>query len=372
MSEAVNQNVSIPDTILRENISALQLLPPGNSVPHLRGQLAHQLLIDLAHGLGDNDPMHWLEHLRSHETAILALALTLGYADRAYGNMREVANINGMPVFEMETAIRTKYESLHGELVTSKVSEQSPVSWIEKVDSTKDIDKLTNRLALFRRQSGITSIPSPKSSLTDPAIDTLLADLLRLPDSVDPVQWLKEQRLPLSTKIVLEYFMQVIFPSKHLSEFVANRTHVQPPLSPNVSLRVRYVLTVCVVQVDFYEDSFLIHLNVKYRLPRKYPQIKRGSFIRWDGFQQITDDNGYRYLVRRGDLDVSKRLWWWQERLTLICWPALGNARELILQASPTALSMYRPPSVGNSLVSIPTPRLDNLHCSIALKDRRT
>ena len=51
-----------------------------------------------------------------------------------------------------------------------------------------------------------------RQSQVDPGPDTLLADLLRLPDLTDPVRWLQDHRLSLAARLVLEHLLQRVIP----------------------------------------------------------------------------------------------------------------------------------------------------------------
>ena len=55
-----------------------------------------------------------------------------------------------------------------------------------------------------------------RQSQVDPGPDTLLADLLRLPDSTDPVRWLQDHRLSLAARLVLEHLLQRVVPMEDL------------------------------------------------------------------------------------------------------------------------------------------------------------
>ena len=63
-------------------------------------------------------------------------------------------------------------------------------------------------------------------------------------------------------------------------------------------------------------------------------------------------------MVQVASGGVSNQIWWWHGDQTLVCWPALEDARELTLEAQPAYLSLYRPPGEGGTLIPIPGPRL--------------
>ena len=72
-------------------------------------------------------------------------------------------------------------------------------------------------------------------------------------------------------------------------------------------------------------------------------------------------------MVQVASGGVSNQIWWWHGDQTLVCWPALEDARELTLEAQPAYLSLYRPPGEGGTLIPIPGPSLGGISCTAVI-----
>ncbi|MBV9713133.1 MAG: hypothetical protein JO011_19700, partial [Ktedonobacteraceae bacterium] len=70
----------------------------------------------------------------------------------------------------------------------------------------------------------------------------------------------------------------------------------------------------------------------------------------------------------QSEVQISNHLWWWQEHLTLRCYPAVSDARELILLSKPTALAAYRHPLSSSQLIPLPGPILGEMEVHILLR----
>jgi len=67
----------------------------------------------------------------------------------------------------------------------------------------------------------------------------------------------------------------------------------------------------------------------------------------WNGFERVTDDRGYRYLVQRAEWQAEAHLQWWhrgwyRQRLRMTCYPAVApGVTTLTFSALPVTLA-YR------------------------------
>jgi hypothetical protein len=362
--KATDKKIIAFDLLVKANADALRRLRPEVQLAQPPGKLARRLLRDFLRLSGDMDPVRWLEEERQSETTILALALMMDYAGQLHGMVKKTIGLS-TPESEIEASIRSRYQPLFGDLVTSARPVQLDKHWVEQVTDTAAVAPLLQALQQVQRLAGFPSEPSPALSHTAPNHETLLADLLRLPTSANPMQWLAETRFYLAARYVLEYLVQTSLPVNDLIEAIATGSTVRPSMTPRIKGKAQPLLSVEVKQLDFLESGFLIHLDAAYRLPRWYARLSPGEFARWDGFETISDANNHSYVTHIIERERVKRLWWWQERLTLACWPPLAKTQQLTLQASPATLSIYRP--VGGSLVPLPAPALEELSISILL-----
>ena len=128
-----------------------------------------------------------------------------------------------------------------------------------------------------------------RQSQVDPGPDTLLADLLRLPDSTDPVRWLQDHRLSLAARLVLEHLLQRVVPMEDLVVSAINGSPLRS-IRPRVHTRSNGSLHVKVRQIDILELGFALHLRVRFSLPRGWSSAKQQGIIRqWEGFRSIRD-----------------------------------------------------------------------------------
>jgi hypothetical protein len=89
--------------------------------------------------------------------------------------------------------------------------------------------------------------------------------------------------------------------------------------------------------------------------------------IRWEGFERVSDEQGYHYLVQGTEYQVSNRWWWWTEQLTLVGYPTIREARELTWLSQPVTLARYRLPRLGGDLIPLPSPGIANLRWTMPI-----
>ena len=346
---------------LQDRMTALRNLRPGTRLSWPEGDRSRKLLRELLSLAEDIDVLRWLEAERGDVVALLALGRSLEIADQMYGAQDRI--VSGMLTSEQERqvhqALGGKYGSMYGSLLQSDEDWVAPKRWRDSIEDRSEYGRLVDALMELRRKTGLLTETSPSRSQVDPGPDTLLADLLRLPDSTDPARWLQDNRLSLSSRLALEHLLRVVSP---MEDLVLSAINSSPLRSIRPKVRTRSssrLLHVKVQQVDILKLGFALHLRVRFSLPRGWSSAKQPGIIRqWEGFRSVRDNAGHQYVMQVASGGVSNQMWWWHGDQTFVCWPALGDARELTLEAQPAYLSLYRPPSEGKTIVPIPGPIL--------------
>ncbi len=373
MQPTTPETVIVEDLHRREQLLAMRHLRPGTQLPQCRGLLARQLQDNLLQLPDECDPLNWLQKERGQVTALLALSLTLDLATQLHHSAQQVLRLHNEPdappKYERLAEHLAQQAALFGQLLTSTDEWEVPASYTESITDITTSEQLIGELARLRRQSTVPVESSPDRSLLEPGRKILLADLLRLPEAIDPVRWLEEERGELSARLVLAYLARQSCPPPDFL-VTAPHIHTRPSVRPKVRLHVQRTLWMWVEQIDFFELGFALHLHARIHTPGAWaPSRHSTSFmpLQWEGFDRVVDNYGYHYLTQFANYELSNRLWWWRERLTLLCWPSVGDAHELVLQSQPAALAAYRVPLLGDELTPLPGPILGEMRLSIPL-----
>ncbi len=361
----------VDDFHLHEQLIALRHLRPGTRLPHPQGPLARQLRDELLQLSDERDPLLWLQQERGLVTALLMLSLALDLASHLYLSMQQMLHLSSEPGTILQREQITEYEAqqatLFGRLLTFAGDYPPPAVSLERITGISDSGHLLTELARLRQQSALPTEFSPSRSSDEPGITLLLSDLLRLPGTRDPLQWLQEERGDLSAREVLAYLVRQSCPPP---DFLQDAPQVRSSVHPETHLRIRSNLSVHIERIDFYEQGFAIYLRARLRDPeatgKRPPHAPPFFPNQWKGFDRIVDNHGWYYLSQ-SEVHPFLRLWWWQERIILRCYPSVGDAQELFVQSQPAALAAYRIPLLGNELVPIPGPILGEMHASIPL-----
>jgi hypothetical protein len=361
-----SDTVIVADIRQREQLRAMRQLHPDACLPQPTGQLARQILDDLLNLPDERDPLLWLREERRLSIAVLMLSGVLDLAamlrEGIHRKSRSHAELSGFPA-HIVTEQTSQWALLFGQLLTSTDQWNIPTTHVETVASLSEANQLVSELAQLRRPSRLPTEEAPAHSLLEPGQQLLLADLLRLPNTVDPLQWLQDERSEMSARYVLTYLLNQVQPSPSILQ-TGLGSYTRSSVYPKARLQVRNI-SARVEQISFYESCFTIQLRARIH----GPTISASSHpSHWQGFEQVIDDRGYHYLVQVADYQLSSQFWWWREHLTLLCWPALQeDARELTLLSQRAALTVYREPRLGGELTPMPSPVLGAMRVRVPL-----
>ena len=351
---------------LRDRLTALKNLRPGTRIKWPDNDLSRQILRDLLDLPDGDDPVQRLTAERGIYLVWMALMRIIEIAETMYDTQDRTVHdiLTTEQELLMKQTLQGKYGTLHGIPFKSGKGWDAHQRCQETIDGGLEHRALVDTLSWIRRKVAMPTESSPSRSLMEPSTDTLLADLLRLPETVDPVHWLFCERLSLCARIALEHLMQMICPMDSV-DYSANNCPILCSIRPKTCTRSNGRLHVKVLQIDILKSGFAIHLNFRFRLPKGWSDLKHPGIIRqWEGFRSVRDTAGHHYVVQIASMHTSNQMWWWTGDQTLVCWPSLQDADKLILEAVPAYLALYRPPSEGGALIPMPGPVLGEVSCT--------
>ncbi len=386
MSEPSSDDTAIMAELkLQDRLTAFRNLRPGAQLARLKDGLAQGLLQELLSLPESVNAQRWLVAERGAAVALLTLKRCLNVAETMYGSDHCIASLP--PLFDREDTRKSllkqsqeKHGGLYGALLTADDGWAAPTQTIHSSDDSSARRRLEEALRELRRQSGLPTEAAPTRSQVNPSLDTLVGDLLRLPDSVDPVRWLYAQRLALCAEYVLRGMVRGAIPTEPMKDLMdlirpsfklgePPRTLSPRSLFPAARMRTGNRLQASLTRIDLLEQGFVVYVECRFGVPPDGPAIDGlQNRATWEGFRSIRDSAGHHYVVDalpQAQSTNSPR--WWQGKVAHACWPALGEARELILESQPAYLTVHRSPSEGDTVIHLPGPSLGSARCTVAL-----
>ncbi|WP_376793686.1 hypothetical protein [Thermogemmatispora sp.] len=382
------EEVSVRERQQREQLRAMRHLRPGTALLHLESPLAQSLFEALLRLSDEHDPLSWLQQEGASDAALLTLSLTLDLAIELHHTARQLPpyGLFGEDAERVVGEVRAEQMALFGELPLIPEHEFALVPQTASLERAKG-PALLESFARLQAQCHLAPEVAPERSVREPDRQSLLADLLRLPEALNPLEWLQRERSRLCAQEALAYCLDQVSP---LQIFRQEQPRTLLSFSPKRHFRLKQ-LSGQISRVDLFENGFAIHLTARIyaqdawhrrqqplrpleenRSPSE-PELSPVSPLAWwEGFERITDNEGYHYLSQVADYEISNQLWWWRERLTLLCYPAPGKAQELILQSEPAALAMYRIGALSRTLIPVPGPTLGPLTVVLRLPRSQT
>ncbi len=360
------------DVRQRDQLAALRRLRPGVPLTHPRGRLAQRLFADLL-ALDDGmDPLPWLISARAPTVALLTLALALDFATicaRYRGTLQRALASASDAERSAARDVETRDQALFGRMLSAPDEWLVPDGLFDRIDAG-DADELRQFLRQLRVRSELSDETLPQRSLIEPTVAVVLADLLRLPDTVDPVAWLATTRSDTAARICLDELLQRVIPPPQQLR-AARGSAVRPPLEPRLRLRAG-PLTARLEKIEFYHNGFRLHFRVRIVSADAARMMVRPDspavLTMWEGVTGVVDDAGHRSVVQVEDYQVTNRFWWWRQELILIGWPALDVARSITLLAQPLVLTRRRTPRFGNRLIPLAAPEPGAIQLRVPLR----
>ncbi|MCS6938830.1 MAG: hypothetical protein RMJ55_13400 [Roseiflexaceae bacterium] len=359
------------DVRQRDQLAALRHLRPGVPLTYPRGPLARRLFADLLALDDEIDPLPWLVSARAPTVALLTLALALDFATFCAGYRGTLQRALASACDAGRSAaldVETRDRALFGRMLSAPDEWLVPDGLFDRIDAG-DADELRRFLRQLRVRSELSAEALPQRSLIEPTLAVVLADLLRLPDTVDPVAWLATTRSDAVARICLYKLLQRVIPTpQQLS--AARGAAVRPPFEPRLRLRAG-PLTARLERMEFYHNGFRLHFRVRIVSADAARMMVRPVspvvLTMWEGVTGVVDDAGHRYVMQVEDYQVTNQCWWWRQKLTLVGWPALNTTRSITLLAQPLVLTRCRTPQFGDQLIPLAAPELGAIRLRVLL-----
>jgi hypothetical protein len=293
----------------------LRHLPPGTTFTRPTNQGEQRLLEELLLLPEDQEPLSWLIDQRLPEVATIALRCLLLSVRRAARSLQRTLDAGRTPLPELDNWVGPLLES-HGadHAFSSDTALVVP-------DQPAELTALLHQLQHVYARSQ-TSGREPFPAGDEPRMSI---ELLRLPPTLDPVQWLATER----TEWAAEYVFAILTNGRTAPGEPSTKItrHLQADLTAFSSLGV----SIRIVSVDLLDDGFTILIRTEMT-PQPDGAERVGYWF--DGFDKVIDDRGCEYLQvnRRDDWrDVRD-----PETLLLSYYPAVAeNVRWIPLSCQP-------------------------------------
>jgi hypothetical protein len=280
---------------LRANLDAMRHLPGGTRLPQPATAEERALLANLVQLPESIDPLQWLQDKRGPLTARITLYETLGFLKSFVGTAWIEAGDE-----------RAVVRDVVGGLV-DRASGMTPTMLREAV----------RRLQPLRHLSPAVIAISRGQPLSPP--DRLLLDLLALPPSVDPLAWLQHEHGAYAARTAFRTVVEQGLPSHKAAIGHPIRVFQLTDVWRTEQLQIG------VTEIMFGPQGFALAIIVQIAVPSIPPpppwvqDPTHGDELSglpswahwlisipcWEGFDQVMDDRGHRYIVRTSEQSVS-------------------------------------------------------------------
>jgi hypothetical protein len=334
----VHKMLPYQDRKVIEKLHALRNLPPGTILPEVQNKEAKKLLDGILQFKNGYDDEYLLKGKLSEDIARVAM----------FSSLRKICRVcKSIIIASLKVPIPTYYRQMLGGLLDLS-KDDLIFQELENLENLELSNTLLWQMQLLAQQT--STLPSPFQAHNEN--DQFLADLLRLPPTVDSLNWLQETHPEIAVRLALSYL---------LDYFSINRQilAVQPTkhtIRINKPFHFSNSVDMVIKSISLKEDGFLVHvvLNIaKHKLSFQGTVIP-SSFV-WRGFDSVIDNLGYSYLtwienLHTGDSHFHK----YQEQLTMAFYPAIEmNAKELTFSSHPMVIEASTVSQEGN-YISLP------------------
>jgi hypothetical protein len=316
---------------LTDRLWALRRLPPGTPLAELPRPDERRLFAEVLAEHAEDDVFTWLARERGPVVAAIALRALLEYLrDVALAQRRSRAAGYLSPV---ETL------TLVGDLLLVPDGDL-PFPWEQQPPDTSPEALRRAFHRVQERRGRPDEGPSPGRRN---ARDRLLVQLLGLPPDADPLRWLHEAHGPAAAELALGYLML-----RRLSSVTA-----APDVGTIVRAERRHAVLrmpgarLVITTVTLGTKGFSLVGRGRIGNRRLRDAAPWPAMPDWLGFNRVTDDRGYRYLVHGGRSRwmTGPWPWHWSGQVEMVYSPAPApGATAMTFVADPAAMAAVPEP----------------------------
>lgn len=275
---------------LRFRLTTLRTMPPGMSVRPVDRAEDGTLLQELLRLPDSVDPVSWIHREHAPEAARRTLyeALRQLRVDFQHAQRQGQPDLRHLP---------DDLRSLWNDFVNSWTDVEGisdPFADLTPAADDRQMASVLREVRLLRpRYAG------PRGTLPEGDLPLLVDELLRLPNQVDPVGWLMEERGELVAAWTLANLVGAAQPPPP-----ASFGEVLYRASPGDTVLFAGQAEFSFEQFVLREHGFSVDLRVRTFASQLARQTGLDHIVAiWQGFTQVTDDLGYGYFFARGGPD---------------------------------------------------------------------
>lgn len=314
---------------LLQRLDTRRHLPPGTWLPQPETAEERQLLAGLLSLPFDRDPIQWLREEHGRLIARIAVRDLLADVQQHVHGLQQAAHYGWI-----EEPIEPVWLGALVQLPEGAM----PIIAVEHSDMPTILPspEVLRQVLATLRSAVNTQLPQDGTTAPqDGSRLNVLAQLLSLPESEDPLEWLRHERGTFAAELVLDRVLASSQPPQTAG--VGPAVHIVRPraeIQPSDRVRVR------IQEVIFGAGATRIIMQV--RINRRGLQRSRAEHtaISWRGFTEAADDLGNTYVMQACEQgDTTDYPWWTSYTLNQEFYPApTHDVKELIFRAGPESL----------------------------------
>lgn len=309
-----------------ERLRALRHLPPNTLLPQVMAKEDKDLFEVLLRLPEDTDVFSWLQvHSSRNITKIALRILTV-----------QICNLyKDIVIASSRVSIDDYYRHMLGGFL-EQPEDILTFSRLDALENESDSENLL-RYLLQQMQSLYKKVPNLSAFQARNERDQILADLLRLSENVDPIDWLKRKHEIFAIKLVLSHLLgrfSVIHGSLTTLPTV-DVIKIGKVFRPLPAIRVR------IEKIIFKTLGFLVQASIDISPSRlSLSEEPPPSLFVWQGFERVVDNIGYHYLTWPEEIHSGNRSFHkYQEQLTMAFYPSVAeNSTKLTFLSQPMIL----------------------------------
>ena len=325
---------------LNQQIVALRHFPPGFNLFEHISEPEKEVLSDLLRISDDINILQWLKDNRSQLIARVLLWKELSDMSLMFQGLSNANQYSQKLSANYQHWLDKWSDSPEAIGLLQELPNSHPL--IVKTEVLIRVLSSLQRAHSQNKRDVDSTIPESRSGV-DP--ETPLNDLLQLPVTTDPVQWLETHYSHIAAIETIRYILSRVRPSKDLwGERVLKEYH------PNQRIKTKG-LSISLEKVTLGTKWFTLTLrgNISQNsLPQQRGNLSLAQSSRWNAHESIRDSLGYHYMICYRLEEGGRDFRGFNFSLKLLCFPAIApTATEVAInsQESSFAVVSFQPDS---------------------------